>query len=325
MKISENINNKYILNQNINKTSYKPNFQGYQSVLGKTIEDVLELNGKKNKTGISTFGLMKKIQDYYLKRKDKLKNLGNGTHAKVLRIDDKYVLRMSNEMELFAELPKEDLQKLKTYYGHPVFSFGPVSILKNVSPSGKQVPFGVPAFMAESKNMNEINSYYDSKYLPLLHELPQKAFDDIASDFSTLNSLKSVDGDYLKFDTLNPNNFLIVGKKIRIVDAIVPVEEASPNTFVDFYNVCLGSANYHLEAPMSKSTASMRKDILKKIIIASEKAQLPYYKNIPFHYSICRRMFLIDSKMIEKLYEIRESCSSKKERIQKISEYVDSL
>ena len=56
-----------------------------------------------------------------------------------------------------------------------------------------------------------------------------KVKNDCFSIFKVLNDLGSEDISY-SFDYLNPNNFVLVGKTIRITDVITKGSSKNPNT-----------------------------------------------------------------------------------------------
>ena len=190
-------------------------------MFSKRLDKVLN---KKSCTIADSIFLSDKLEKIKKRRFAQNAILGEGMQAKVVKIDSKYVMRSSPNSIIgdFNNIYFEESPwcKLKNYYGDCVAKLGDVEILKNVSKTGTHLPAGVPKKMIDTSTPEECRKYYENVYLPKFANLPQKAYDNVAQDCSKLNLY--YDGEsWYRFDVINPNNFVAVGKKIKIVDNIV--------------------------------------------------------------------------------------------------------
>lgn len=272
-----------------NPSRNKPVFGGYVSAFSKKLDKVIT-------HGIcsvdDSFYMQDELNKIIQKRLEKNEILGEGTFAKVLKIDSKYVLRMTKSITKTLEgftgfgCDNRSYFGLKTYYGDYVAKFGNVQVLRNVSATGKHIPAGVPSELSNSKTSEECRKYYEETYLPLFAKLPQKAFDDVAYDFATLN-LYCSDGWY-RFDVFNPSNFVLVGKQIRIVDNLVKntddanfLRAYSENgrdcamSTTDLMRVFLMMQEPRVECEFSENALPFRRELFKKIVLAGMKNYLP--------------------------------------------------
>lgn len=163
------------------------------SKLGRQIDKVLEQNGSNN-NDVNRLRLM--FEDYFVRDLNESNTLGKGFYGCVYSIDDKYVFKCKNgetpdaEIGAFKLAPKafrENLSGLKTYFGGILMQLGNVAILRNVSSDGKHIPAGIPRAMLSKFPNDELVVYYNSIYLPIFANLPQRSFDGLAKDFDYLN------------------------------------------------------------------------------------------------------------------------------------------
>ncbi|MBR5556056.1 hypothetical protein IKU74_08595 [bacterium] len=286
MRINGILNdNKY--NQ-YNKLQYKPAFEGYVSAFSKKLDEVISKDFCSMDESRSLNNMLIQILKKRLKNNDVL---GEGTLARVFKIDSKYAMRLDKMflgcVGVFDENyknPYKDLH-LKTYYGDFVAKFGGAQILRNVSSTGKHIPAGVPQSLRAKLTPEECQKYYAEVYLPKFASLPQKSYDDVASDFSTLNLC--YDDDWYRFDVINPNNFVLVGKRIKIVDNITQninnptylsefsegVIDNSMST-TDMMRVFLFAQDCSTECEYSKKMLPLRRQLFKKLAIAGIKNNL---------------------------------------------------
>lgn len=281
VKINTNYN---ISNNHLQKRSC-PTFGGYLSKFSKRLDKVLTQKECSFNDSIFLQNSLEKIVAKRLKNNDVL---GEGSMARVLKIDSKYVVRLSrwdNPVvtgfdEKYVD-PYRDV-KLKTYKGAYVAQFGDAQILENISPTGKQMPAGIPLQMTLHASKEDCKKYYEDVYLPTFAKLPQKVYDDVACDFEQLNMLN--DGSWYIFDILNPNNFVLVGKKIKIVDKIAKISEDSHRmegyddkyidkgmSTTDMMRVFLMNQDCLNECEFSQKSLPLRRELFKKLAIAGIK------------------------------------------------------
>ena len=291
----------------ITKNNYNPSFQAYyKSTFSKQLEKVLA-NGKGEEQ------LAKDFAKILINKKNKQHKIGDGSYGEVFRIDDYYVFKTfwhtSPHTGLFSKGSRNKTKNLKVYRGEVVASIGNVQIKRNVTPDKKKfVP--VYSYLDDGPKMYE-------QSLMEFAQLPQKAYDNLASDFMTLNKVSDGEISY-KFDTMNANNFIKVGKSIRIVDDISSVSKKQPNDFYSFLEIFLrGSHNEDL-----------KKIIFKKCVLASEKFKLPMdenYKNAPNAVNhLFKNAGISESfeTFYKKMMELRAHCQNDKTRIALVQEYI---
>lgn len=250
-----------------------PSFSGKVSVFSKKMDKILQSTNVSQSENLNLLSLLKKNMVKQIKKKA---FLGEGCKAIVLSLDSKYVLKLQKNEPINLEvmnIPFDKFRDLnfKSYFGGVVAKFGNVSVLKNVSKSGKHLPAGVPASFAENNLQKACVDYYENIYLPRFASLPQKSFDDVAYDFKLLNKNS---GDGYCFDVRNPNNFVLVGKKIKIVDCICKSFEEKMTT-TDLLTPFLFFQDVSNECLFSTKALNNRRKLFKKIILAGIKNDLP--------------------------------------------------
>ena len=155
--------------------------------------------------------------------------------------------------------------------------------------------------------------------------LPQKAFDNLASDCAKLNKLQG----YM-FDFKNPNNFVIVGDEIRVVDSICPTLSYQNNSIANLMRVFIWAESVGCEAPFSQKLLEPRRELFKKIILAGMKNDLPVCSGGgEFVFEevaelLCRSK-VPASKIEATLNKIKMSCSDVSKRLEQTEKYLDTI
>lgn len=254
----------------INSTNASINFNGYKTSFSKKFENFMKNDAISAEKISDLQNSMKKVISQKMAPKY---YMGEGRSNKVYRIDDYYVFRLNKNSSPFVQAPvknQEAKRNLKTYWGGIIAKFGNVSIVKNAVGNKKDtIPAGIPfELLTASPYKRKIAMI---KSLKNFAKLPQGAYDKVAKDFVELS--KKTDGYRRHFDCNNPNNFVKVGKQIKIVDDIS--ESFHTPDCYDMVKVFM--KDYNL--PTSKNTKKMKRAILQKCIIASSKAGLELNPN----------------------------------------------
>lgn len=287
--------------------SHTPSFYGYKSKVAKNIERSLRNNSLTSAQGESIYTLLKKKI-----APDRL--CGVGMHASVYKIDDYYVVKVPSKVDYNEKVIckegviKPSFNNLKTYFGEVLFKLKNFYILKNVSSKNPHIPVGIPLKnyinltfydIHKPENYNKLLDTYNKSILPLVSSLPQKSYDAVARDCSLLNKMSNHKFSYF-FDYENPNNFVIVGNKIRVIDTIY---KSSPdrlmNTISSLLEVFLNNMGYQLSAKFSKDLVSYRRDIFKKVILAGIKQGLPVEPSGNHPFSFKKALKLTDLSNID--------------------------
>ena len=320
-----------VSNSNYYNYNKQLQFTGYKSVFSKKLQLVVA-KGEADEYE-NTF-LIGQLQKFLALKMTAKRKIGSGFHGSVYKIDDKYVLKSSNCEPLIDEvltiLPKPKFSALKTYYGEPVAEYNSLEILNNVSSKGKHIPAGVPLSYFNYHSIEQCQKYYENEYLPLFSSLPQRSFDAIAKDCDTLNKMGSQGKNY-SFDYINPNNFVLVGKSLRITDSINRLSAANPNKVSDLLQVFLNQVAFNTEAIYSKDALPYRRELLKKIILAGQKYNLPLgessigkniWRDVTDYLCRSKEYYL---NIIDTLSKFQEEIPDTKLRLKKTSEYLDGI
>ena len=263
------------------QSAYTPTFTGYKSVFGKKLEKAL---ASPKTTRQSASRLLDDFADMYHKRVRMNNKIGSGFYGTVYKIDDNYVLKRGNERLVPEFGGIEIVRKLK--FGHLKHYFGEaiakiynnngedMAILKNVYSKGKSIPVGIPDGFGNVHTKDECLEYYNKIYLPKFAKLPQRSFDGIAKDFAQLNKMCTTKRSYF-FDFLNPNNFVLCGKTIRILDEINIDEVKTKNCVTDMLDVFINRMDMDKYAVFDEELISLRKELAKKIILAGARHKVP--------------------------------------------------
>lgn len=318
--------------------SYTIVFTGYKSKFSKKLEKALD---KPIITRKEAKNLLKDFTDMYYKKVSQETKIGSGFYGTVYKIDDCYVLKRGNE-RLAPEFKGIKLIKngkfshLKNYFGEAIAKIynkigEDMFILKNVYSKGKSIPVGVPVEFAQNHTKEECLKYYAENYLPKFAKLPQRSFDNIAKDFAILNSMCKKNRSYF-FDFLNPNNFVLCGKTIRILDDINQYERATRNCVTDLFEVFINKMYLDCDAVFDEKLVSLRKILAKKLILAGAKHNIPMcYKNPDL--SSWNKTFgdllnmhnLNTPKMISDINKIINANKNQKKRTELIKQYLEQV
>lgn len=261
-------------------------FTGYKSTFSKKLEKAL-VNPRTTSQRASK--LLNDFAEMYEKKVCLNRKIGSGFYGTVYKIDDCYVLKRGNE-HLEPEfggievIRKRKFAHLKHYFGEAIAKIfnnngEDMAIIKNVYSKGTSFPAGVPDDFAKTHTKDECFKYYADVYLPKFSSLPQRSFDGIAKDFAQLNKMCTKRKSYF-FDFLNPNNFVLCGKTIRILDEINEYEKPTRNCVTDMLDVLLNRVDLDNDAIYDEKLVSMRKNLAKKIILAGARHNVPMcYQN----------------------------------------------
>lgn len=275
--------------------------------------------------------------------------INEGTEGSVYRFSDKYVFKIpEGETEISSEefkICNNNLgNRLETYYGGKIAKVDNISILKNADPQGVAIPVGISYDSSIVENAAE---YEKNVYILKLATIPQESFDKVAKDFKTLNNFTCNKENYQKyysFDYINPNNFLLIDDKIRIVDHLEKTSDQNSNNLTRLLKVLITQLNWFIKAYFEEVLVPKRKDIFKKCILANEKSELPLNFNIYEQNILKKALDLADIKtpyagipdkglpyarlpyqsLLDKLNEYR-NIPNMNERLKTVEEYLDSL
>ncbi len=207
--------------------------------------------------------------------------IGSGFWGEVYAIDKNLAAKISkgavDTHEFLAggfKQGKNVFAGLKTYFGEVLGKIGRVEILKNI---GEHIPAGVPS--KEMKNMQSIEeceTYYREKYLPLFAKVPQKSYDALIKDIAVLNKMKYSQDEYYIYDSRNPGNIVLAGDRLLLTDGMDTINASDYNTVGKVLETMLYKLTSYRFIPDFGDNVSDAREIFRKIIIASEKADLPY-------------------------------------------------
>lgn len=267
------------------RSSYPQTFTGYKSSFSKKLEKAI---AAPRTTRQSASRLLYDFADMYEKRVCMDNKIGSGFYGTVYKIDDSYVLKRGNE-KLIPEfggievVRKPQFPKLKHYFGEAVAKIynnngEDMSILKNVYSKGESIPVGIPDGFAKTHTKEECFEYYTKTYLPTFSQLPQRSFDGIAKDFALLNKMCTSKKSYF-FDFLNPNNFVLCGKTLRILDEINTDIVRTKNCVTDMLEVFINRMDLDNAAVFDEKLLPFRKELTKKLILAGARHEVPMCNN----------------------------------------------
>lgn len=318
------------VNNDINNRNRKCiSFFGYTSEFGKHLNEVLAKGYVMHTEKISLIGKLREFLKFGLNSENLL---GRGFQGEVYKIDDDFVAKIRKnctpEASFMDELPDNNFKLLKTYYGGSVASFDDVEILRNVAPGSAHVEVGVPKLFSAKHTEQECIKYYEEVYLPKFSQIPQSSFDEIAKDFSILNNLS--EGEYYTFDFANPNNFVLVGNKIRITDEISKKFSTVYNTMSDMLKVFLIKQDLNNVATYKNELVSYRRTLFKKIVMAGMRYNIPVdNESLPMYWRLAVRT-LCDAKALpDKIKKTLNGYMKKipdtELRLQYTQKYLDSI
>ncbi len=260
---------------------HNPTFTGYKSSFSKKLEKTLSTPKMSREKADA---LLKNFADMYDKKVCQDSKIGAGFYGSVYKIDDCYVLKRGNEylkpeFSRIKPIKKQKFSHLKHYFGEAVAKIynkvgEDMFILKNVYSKGKSIAVGIPNEFAKKNTHDECIKYYSENYLPKFAKLPQRSFDGIAKDFALLNKMCTKRKSYT-FDYINPNNFVLCGKTLRIIDEINETDIRTSNCVTDMLEVFLNKMDLDLEAIYDESLVPLRKELAKKLILAGARHKIP--------------------------------------------------
>lgn len=314
--------------------SQSPNFKGYTTLFTKELDIVLKNGKPKWEQEKKLVNLLKEIMD---KKINPHNLIGEGYYGKVYKLDSKYVLKVLKKEHVFANMlswiSHGKFENLKTYFGEHIAEFEDVFVLKNLSPQSVHIPVGVPKKFTKMYSAQDCQVYYKTVYLPLFANVPQKSYNAIAADCKELNKMRN--GEYfLNFDYCNPNNFVLAGQSLKITDDIYNTSMENPNTAADLLEVFLDKMTGDDVAPTLNDSNSLhyRREIMKKIVIAANKCNLPLGDNISccegeWKY-LLKKMCKIDSShidVLENLKAIQAENTLEDKRVCATKNYLDKI
>lgn len=319
-----NYNNRNISTNNVT-------FTAYTSVFGKRLESVLS---KKCVTDDDRTFLISWVQRFLKTKITPDNKLGEGAHGAVYRIDDRYCMKVPTGKDVFVntmdELPSDKFDVLKTYYGGDVADFSGVKILKNVSSGGRHIQVGVPDRYRAVHISAENLTYYDRECLPRLAGIPQASFDAVVQDCAALNRLSGKNENYV-FDYKNPNNFVIVGRSLRILDGIDVKRFGGRNSLADLLDAFINKIYLNHSANYSEKGKKYRREIFKKLVLAAMKTDIPIKPKMQadelMWYISTQELCRFDAsndEIINKLAKI-QSIKDQKSRLEKAKKYLDKI
>lgn len=308
-----------------------PAFHGAVEDFGKHIGDTF---CKTNILPEEKSSLLKEFKKVVYDIINSGRELGRGFHGIVYKIDDNFVLKVHRVMSKapqdtnIVEIQGSKFKNLETYYGEPIGNFGDAKILRNL---GEHMPAAVPnKILDETKKDIDIEKYYQTVYLPAFAQVPQESYDAVARDFARLNKMPTDNDRYFSFDSVNPTNIVLSKNRLFLTDEIG--ESISPDT---------NSTGKLLDILLFRTTVLKRisnygnnvrdaYEIFKKIIIASEKADLPHSTLAKDHFAWFCVMRNLGLKMnsddfVKALSNLRNLYPDTKDRIPEVEKLIGSV
>ena len=206
--------------------------------------------------------------------------LGKGFNGAVYKIDKDFVAKIRKSSVITHkflyggfQLGSNIFQKLKTYYGEALCAIGQVQILKN---AGQHTPAGIPFAQSKLYSHDQAEYYYNKVYLPLFAKVAQKSYDNIAMDMARMNKMNASNGYFYAFDSRNPGNIVLSGDKLLLMDEIELAFQSETNSVGKLLELLLARMALFRVPESYGNGRDAAKEIFYKIILASEKANLPY-------------------------------------------------
>ena len=258
--------------------------------------------------------------------------LNKGRESKVYRISDNFVAKVrrgttsQNAVHSYnlMSAPDKRFNRLPFYYGEPVLKIGNVEILKNATPNNNFRYCGTPYKGSSVPSIEDIK-LYNNEYLPLCSSLPQKSYDDLAQGLKELNSIRRFSkGKFVSYmpDIINPNNILISNGEFKLVDKLDKINYKNPNSIYTMLEPLVLRLSPEATAKREANLFGYRREIFKKTLIASEKAELPLESDLKYPYSDYIINDVVDSNavtLLEKVKELRNNGIPKEDRIKLIN------
>lgn len=290
--------------------TYTPSFQAYyKSSYGKRLE-------KSILSGNVTDDIINDFSQVLASKMNNKNKMGTGGWGTVYRIDDYYVFKTYHDYkpEIGAARLNHDTRfdKLKTYWGKVLTRIGNIEIIRNATKNRYDI-------LQMAKFIDDGSVAYDKSLREFL-TLPQKAFDNIAEDFKSLNEIFS-GHQFYRFDTNNPNNFVKVGKSIKIVDDIDITPCSDANDIHALLRVFIQTGG----------DISKKKEIFKRCILACEKHELPLDSAHKYLREYMDKLFANAGVKVsyDEYYQfiknLRATCPDINTRLQNVEEYLGSI
>ena len=248
-------------------------FCGVQKGLDGLNSAIIKYSKKENLSFIDRLKFQFVIMKNIMKLIKDENFIADGHDAAVFKISDEFVSRhekYSKDDKLKISLIKKiknPFDDIKSYFGSPLFETGFMKILKNANSGGKFVPCGTPLHIdATPPTIQEIKKY-ENEYLPLCASLPQESYDILVKDFKKLGERGYIP------DLVNPGNIIISGGKFKIVDELDKLNNPKVTLF-DVLRMLLIKYSQGFYAEPKPQLFETRKEILRKSLIAGEKAQM---------------------------------------------------
>ncbi len=318
--MSINFTNNYP--QNITFQRKNLSFKATPAQFSSELKSMISSTKKEPAAQKNLVETFKEILSQITKQENKV---GSGEFGAVYKIDDEFVLKTAlNKENNLGEFNLNDTsfsEKFKTYYGDFVAKIGDFKFLKNAAKTNDSLCAGVKEGIFDSaQKMN----YYREVYLNRFSKMPQKAFDEVAQDFKTASEFRK------SFDTINPNNFLADGENIRILDDLQTPDDKFFNSFAGMVKVFLTSFDRNTKAEYDVLAVGSRRNLLRKIILASEKNELRFGASSAEREEINHALNLCDiqtpwREIQSDLCDMRRKYPDMSERLKKINEYMTEV
>ena len=262
--------------------------------------------------------------------------LNAGRESKVYKISDKYVAKIrrgfysDNSVNILnpISMPSKHYKELSAYYGEAVVKHGPIEILKNATPTSDNIFCGVRFLHDYTKRLKDMERY-EKEFVPKCSRIPQESFDELAFNLKKLNGMSSLGikgKQYYVPDIINPNNIIISDNKFRIVDKLDKVPVKNPNTLFTMLEPLLLRVTPEESTKYNPKLVEPRKNILKKCLISSEKAELPMNSPMTWEFSEWTLADVLpESGFVEELYRMRAKKVPLDERIEYINKSVSKI
>ena len=293
--------NRGVSPQNYNQTKVQlkndafVSFKGSSQVikaLDKSITDVVNSNAIDIVTKMKFHKILNKAMPEIMKSEN---FINKGRDSKVYRINDNFVAKIrrgiyeNNAVHAYnvTTCPDKRFTALDFYYGEPIIKLGHVEILKNATPTPNFVHCGTKYRDGHPASIAEITKY-EKEVLPVVASLPQESFDTFAKGLKDLNKITTFNRfKKVSFipDIMNPNNLIIADKKIKLVDQLDKVPFKKPNSIYTMLEPLLYRLSSTTYVPENINLVKPRQEILKKCLIAAEKAELPLESEVVSPYA----------------------------------------
>lgn len=317
---------------NCNYNTY-PNFRGKSRELEKVLDVVLEKGVATPEDNKLIIEKIKAALNDILKPS---RFIEEGSHKAVYKITSKYAARVPIMEKLTPknignafEWGQNRFKAMKNYFGEPILQLGQFQLLRNI---GINTPAGVPEHLAKKFGKGQLNKYYLYKYLPLFAQVSQQDYIEFAKNLDKLNGMKFGARMYGVFDSLNPNNIVMSGGKLFLVDEIdLLCDKSYANTTAKLLNVFINRASKDYEAPDAGKRINLVRRIFKKVLISGVVANLVHavskedFRCWEIALQKCKITNTPASEVLNMLEDITCSKVDEKEKINMTTKYLITL